>query len=115
MKNFEEDEDEVLSYLSSSLIHRRLFRLEFTNEPIKSDRLRSIRQEVASMRKLTKKELKYLVFKGAEANLPYSTSKEEIKILFKTGKVLPMSETTDYRIQSKIVTRHYLCYPKLKV
>ena len=114
LKNFEENEDPVLAYLASSIIHRNLFRLEFYPKQIKSDLVKQIRQQVATKRKLTKKESKYLVFKGAEANLPYSTSKEEIKILFKTGKVLPMSETTDYRIHSRIVTRYYLCYPKLK-
>ena len=112
LKIFEEFEDETLAYLSSCIINRNLFKLEFSNHPIESDRIEEVRRKVASMRKYSGLDPKYLVFEGVEANLPYSLSKEEIKILFKTGEVLPMSETTDYSIQSKIVKRYYLCYPK---
>ena len=61
--------------MTSSLIHGKLFRLKFYFKQINSDLVKRIRQQVATTRKLTEKELKYLVFKGVETNLPYSTSK----------------------------------------
>ncbi len=113
LKLFEENIDSTLSFLASSIIHRRLFKLEYSNIPIERDYVDKVRLKVASMRKMFDISIDDIVLKGVEANLPYSTSKEEIKILFKSGKVLPMSVTTDYTIQSKIVKRYYLCYPKV--
>ena len=113
LKLFERHTDKTISFLSASLLHRRLFKLEYSNHPIESDYKKKIRLKVASMRKVSQIDINDIVLEGVEANLPYSMSKEEIKILFKTGKVLPMSETTDYMIQSKIVKRYYLCYPKV--
>ncbi len=113
LKLFEENIDNTLSFLASSIIHRRLFKLEYSNIPIERDYVDKVRLKVASMRKMFDISIDDIVLKGVEANLPYSTSKEEIKILFKSGEVLPMSVTTDYTIQSKIVKRYYLCYPKV--
>ena len=113
LKLFEQHSDKTISFLSASLLHRRLFKLEYSNSPIESDYKEKTRLKVASMRKVSEIDINDIVLEGVEANLPYSTSKEEIKILFKTGKILPMSETTDYMIQSKIVKRYYLCYPKV--
>ena len=56
--------------------------------------------------------MKYFVLTGEETNHEYNTSKNEIKILFKDGTVKPMSESTDYGLQSKMITKYYLCYPK---
>ena len=61
LKSFEDYDDQVLSFLASSILHRKLFRLEFFNKKIKSDLVKRIRQEVATTRKLTKKELKSLL------------------------------------------------------
>ena len=113
LKLFEESTDNTLSFLASSILHRRLFKLKYSNVPIERDYIDKVRLKVASMRKLSDINIDDVVLEGVEANLPYSTSKEEIKILFKSGKVLPMSVTTDYTIQSKIVKRFYLCYPKV--
>lgn len=113
LKLFEGNTDNTLSFLASSIIHRRLFKLEYSNNPIEGDHVDKVRLKVASMRNLSDININDIVLEGVEANLPYSTSKEEIKILFKSGKVLPMSATTDYTIQSKIVKRYYLCYPKV--
>ena len=55
---------------------------------------------------------KYFFIKGKESNEAYSTSKKEIGILLKTGKVKPMSKITDHAVQTGLFVKHYLCYPK---
>jgi uncharacterized protein len=57
-------------------------------------------------------DLSYLVLTGEESNLTYNNIKDEIKILFKNGEIRPISESMDYELSSKIVTKHYLCFPK---
>ena len=105
-------EDKLLSILSKCLINRRLFKLELQNEPFDEAYIANIRQKLSRKLDIPLDQCHYLVFTGKETNSAYSTSKEEIKILFKNGEVLPMSQSSDYGIQSKIITKYYLCYPK---
>ena len=52
------------------------------------------------------------MFSGTESNSAYSTARDEIRIKMKDGRVMPLSDVADYGIASRIVTRHYLVYPK---
>lgn len=113
-KYWQHHSDKVLAYLSQCLINRRLFRLEFSYEPFEPDYLDRIRKAVLNWSELDESALDYLFIQGVEANAAYRKSKDEIKILKKNGQVRPMSESTDYDIQSKAVRKHYICYPKIK-
>ncbi len=104
--------DPLLSFLAKSLLDRRLFRLELSNHPFARDYVDQLRQSVERWSSFPAGQLRYLLFEGKETNSAYSTSKDEIKILHKNGRVLPMSESADYGIQSKLITKYYLCYPK---
>jgi hypothetical protein len=106
------EKDEILSYFCKCLINRRLFKIELKNVPFERAYVEEIRQKTAARKDLPTQFLDYLVFEGEESNMTYNTMKEEIKILFKSGKALPMSETADYGIQSRAVTKYYLCHPK---
>lgn len=112
LKSFMSHEDKVLSFLAKSLINRKLFKTFLQNKPFESDFVKEIRHKTAKQLGLSKKYMKYFVLTGEETNHEYNTSKNEIKILFKDGTVKPMSESTDYVLQPKMITKHYLCYPK---
>ncbi len=112
LKSWNHAEDPLLAYLSKSLLHRRLFRLELSNRPFDRSYVENIRQQVIEWSPFSSEALRYLVFEGKETNNAYSTSKDEIRILHKNGEVLPMSESADYGIQSQLITKYYLCYPK---
>ena len=112
LKTWMNAKDPLLAFLSGSLVNRRLFKLELQNEPFDAEYVNTIRETVSRKLKIPIELCEYLVFEGKETNSAYSTSKEEIKILFKNGLVLPISKSSDHGIQSKIITKHYLCYPK---
>jgi HD superfamily phosphohydrolase len=112
LKSFTEHKDKVLSFLAKSLINRRLFKISLQNKPFKSDFVKEMRHKTAIQTGINKKYMKYFVLSGKETNHEYNTSKNEIKILFKDGTVKPMSESTDYGLQPKMITKYYLCYPK---
>lgn len=112
LKEWMNGSDALLAYISKSIIDRRLFRLEFRNEPFPEAYQQMIKDKLLAKGNLSQSDLEFLLIKGQETNSTYSTSKEEIKILFKDGRVLPMSRSTDYSMSSKIITKHYLCYPK---
>lgn len=108
-------DDPVLAFLSNCILNRRLFKLELSNEPFEESYTAGIRHHVERWNPFGPEALEYLLFQGSETNSAYDVSKEEIKILHKNGKVLPMSLTADYGIQSRLVTKYYLCYPKQAV
>ncbi len=112
LKIFMEHEDPVLSYLSKSIVDRRLFRIEMRNEPFEENYIAQVKKQVLERGILQEKHIEYFVFGGTETNHAYSTSKDEISILFKNGTVLPMSQISDFGIQTRIVKKYYLCYPK---
>lgn len=115
LKSWTRAEDSLLAYLSKALLNRRLFRLELSNRPFDRSYVENIRREVAEWSPFKTESLRFLVFEGKETNNAYSTSKDEIKILHKNGSVLPMSESADYGIQAQLITKYYLCYPKVTV
>lgn len=112
LKSWVHAEDPLLVFLSESLINRKLFRLELSNHPFEQHYIDNLKQSIVDNTSFTERELPYLLIQGKETNSAYSTSNEEIKILFKDGEVHPMSKSSDYNIQSKIITKYYLCYPK---
>lgn len=105
--------DYILRYFSESLINRRLFKLEFSNEPFEeSYKLDKKRQVMAAKPEAPPEAADYFLMEGTESNSAYSTFKDEIKILLKSGKVLPLSQISDNPVQPKIITKYYLGYPK---
>jgi len=114
LKTWRNAADPLLAFLSASLLDRRLFRLELSNTPFAASYVDSFRQQILEESPFDRQALPYLVFKGQETNSAYSTSKYEILILHKDGRVLPMSESADHGIQSQLTTKYYLCYPKAR-
>jgi len=112
LKSFMNSDDFFLAYLSKSLLNRNLFKVEFSNEPFSSDYLEKIRLKVVNKFPITDQSTDHLIIVGKESNNVYTLSKEEILINFKDGRVLPMSEISDFGIQTKNITKYYLCYPK---
>jgi len=112
LKAFMNHEDFLLSYLSRSIINRRLFKIELQNNPFEKEHVQAVRRKVSQDPAVPSQLIDHLIFSGTETNSAYTTTKNEIKILFKNGAVLPMSESSDYDIRSKIIRKYYLCYPK---
>ncbi len=113
VKEWQLDEDPILSYLSAGLANRRLFRLEFSHEPFSASYQERIQAQIQSDIRLPKGGLDYFFLSGTESNAAYSTSKDEIGILLKKGEVLPMSKLPDHAIMPRTFIKHYLCYPKV--
>jgi len=113
LKNWQDHSDFILSFLSKSIINRKLFRVELSNNAFNSDYKKKLRLKLKNSLRNQEIDLDYLFFEGQETNRAYSTSeKEEIKILLKNGEIKPMSAFEDHGIYPKIITKHYLCYPK---
>ncbi|KAA3630768.1 MAG: HD domain-containing protein [Bacteroidetes bacterium] len=112
MKQWKYCDDKILSFLSTGIIDRKLFRLEFSDEPFDEKYIKNKKEEILAKTSLNSEDLEYVFYEGTETNSAYSTVKDEIKILFKSGKTLPMSSIAQHGIQTGAFTKYYICYPK---
>jgi hypothetical protein len=114
LKIWTQFEDRILSFLSSSILNRKLFRLEFSDTPFDESYVKQLQRDIMEWNQCTTAELPYLFIQGKESNSAYSKFKDEIKILHKDGSVNPISDSMDLHIPSEAMTKYYLCYPKMK-
>lgn len=111
VKAWQQHPDRLLAYLSYGLVNRRLFRLEFSNEPFSEEYLASIRESLANHRDLPRGADAFLI-SGEESNSAYTLNKEEIMVLTKSGDVVPMSQISDFGIEPRTFRKYFVCYPK---
>lgn len=111
IKYWTESSDFTLALLSKGLLDRKLFRLEWHSDFVSKEYFEKIRETVGQQLG-HEAELDYLVFTGSESNRSYDDSKEQIKILFKDGKVLPIDQCSDVPLYTQLVTKHFISYPK---
>ncbi len=112
LKNCKNNKDILLPLLSEALLNRNLFKLILRKEPFESDYIKKLRLKAVEWFKIPYEISHYLVFDGLESNTLYNSKKEEIKISFKDGTVLPMSEATDQTLPQKKIDKYYICFPK---
>lgn len=114
VKAWQKHPDPQLSYLCYGLVNRRLFRLEFSNEPFSEDYVQEIKNSLNRSRKVPKGAGDYFVIRGEETNTPYTVRKEEIMVCTNDDRVVPMSTFSDFNIAPGSQTKYFLCYPKLR-
>ncbi|WP_299116983.1 HD domain-containing protein [uncultured Winogradskyella sp.] len=118
MKSWQYHDDFVLKNLCDIIINRDLLKIKIKNKPIKTSSLKEHKEALMSEYNITEAEANYFVFNGKITNQAYKKSKEQINILFKTGKVkdiIKASDQLNLNALSKPVTKYYICYPKNKM
>ena len=93
-------------------LDRKLLRVELRAQPFDVGYIQDIRDQLVHHYGFDATTVHQLIVTGRETNTAYSVAKDEINILYKDGRVLPMSAATDYGLDAQITTKHYLCYPK---
>lgn len=108
-------DDFVLRQISRQLLNRKLFAIRMTNEPPEKTQLKLLRQKTQEHFGISEAESKSFVQRGTVSNAAYIPQNQTINILTKTGEVRDVAQATDLpniKAMSKIVKKHYLCYPK---
>jgi HD superfamily phosphohydrolase len=109
-------DDPVLSYLSSCLINRKLFRAELQYKAFEPEYVIKIREEVSKLLKFSDKAIAQIVFEGTITNNAYNPDFDKINILYRDGEVVDIAEASDQinvSVLSKSAMKHFLCYPKI--
>ncbi len=97
VKHWQHSDDEILSTLCRNLVNRKLPAIRFSNTPF----------EVP--------EPSYFSGTGTLHNRSYDFNDQEIKVLYKDGRCLPISEASDQldrHFLEKQVTKYYYYHPK---
>lgn len=116
MKVWAYHSDPMLSYLSSSLINRKLFRVELQNEPFDLNYIAAVKKQVGTTLFDSLNENMNMVFEGTITNNAYNPESDKIKILYRDGVVVDITEASEQinvSVLSKSAMKHFLCYPKL--
>jgi len=113
IKSLLNTEDKVLRVLSKGLMNRKLFRIHLQKHPFSSEDRASILHRLNEDHKISSQLLKHLVIEGTETNRLYNDSSSEIQILMKNGTIQPLSLETDSELDTQILTRHFICHPKV--
>ncbi len=115
IKMWRNDPDQILSWLSSHLLLRQLFKIELRNTPFDADTLSQIKQRIHGKSKIEFEDLHYFVFTETTSNHAYSPESGPINILFKDGSVKDVADASDLlniRVLEATVLKYFLCYPK---
>lgn len=115
LKDWQKQEDFILSSLSKMIINRDLLKIKLSAEKVPTEELQVLKERFASENNITLTEANYFIFKGKIKNQTYSKVAEPIRILKKDKTIEDVVEASDQlnlKSLSKFVTKYYLCFPK---
>lgn len=115
LKQWQFQDDFILSELSKMILDRKLLHIKLKKEPISEDKLIEKLEKVAKQYNLSKEEARYFVFSGELMNKAYDREYQNINILRKNGKITDVAKLSDHlnlNALSKTVIKYYICYPK---
>ena len=104
-------DDQLLKFLSESLLHRRLFKLRFSDREIPRAEVVTLRDAARRKYRIDAEQARHLVVVGRESNSAYVTVDDEIDILYKDGSVRPLSESLDFGVAPRRVEKWFLACP----
>lgn len=115
IKVWAESEDFILSYLCSSLLNRKLFKIQIADEEPNKNRIDSIKEHISSVFGVGKNDVSYFLSTGTISNAAYVSRGQSINILTKKNTLVDVAEASDLpniKALGTIVKKHYLCCPK---
>ncbi len=116
IKEWINHDDPILARLCKMIIHRNLLRIELQDEPFDSAYVSNIKARVKSEFDLSDEEMTYFVYDKQISNQAYFTNKP-ILIYTKNGELKDIAAASDQlnvQALAQPVTKHYLCYPKMR-
>ena len=115
IKQWKDHNDIILSTLSNNIIDRKLFKVIVNDKPFNAEEVNSIKEQVKIKYSLNSSDLDYMVIEGQISNDAYKLNDSDIKISYKDGSLLDISQASDQDAISAIskkVKKFFICYPK---
>lgn len=116
IKEWVKHPDPILSDLCYRLIYRKLFRVRLQSAPISEEEIEEIRKKVKIKFNLKdNNQVNYYVSNSFVTALAYEETAGDILIMDKKGGVAPLFQVSDHLLpedMTKVITKHFVCYPK---
>jgi HD superfamily phosphohydrolase len=115
LKLWQGNDDRVLARLSSSIIERKLIKIEIADTPFPAETAERYKEEKKDLLGLSREEMDYFVFTDHISNSTYKTGGENINIIYKDGTTKDISmasDMLDHAALSKPANKYILCYPR---
>ncbi len=115
LKAWAKSDDRLLSFLSSSLVNRKLFHIEMSREPIAEERISQEKELAAKKLGIDIEDADYVVRTGQVSSKTYKIGVDRINIIFRDKSVKDISEASDMmRLETlgNADRRHYVSHPK---
>lgn len=115
IKEWKDHKDIILSTLSNNIIDRKLFKVIVNDKPFDQEIVNSIKEQAKTKYSLNSSQVNYMVIEGQISNDAYKLNDSDIKIFYKNGSLLDISQASDQDAISAIskkVKKFFICYPK---
>ncbi len=112
LKQNTNSENPVLKFIADSLLKRKIFHISLRNEIFTPQEVKTTVHQLMQQFKLPEGISNKLVICGSESNLEYNVDINEIKISMKDGKSLPLSNVSNYIVNTDRQLKYYLCFPR---
>jgi HD superfamily phosphohydrolase len=112
IKQWQNNEDPILSILCKGLLNRKCFKCQIQSDPINDSVWTDALNKTKSAFPFEKADLNYLCFKGTVSNTLYKNDNETIKILLKSGEIVNISAIQNAIIVESLsapVKKFYIC------
>ncbi|MGB0837050.1 MAG: HD domain-containing protein [Flavobacteriaceae bacterium] len=115
LKMWKNNPDKVLSTLSSSLLDRKLLKIEMSKEAFDPNVQEERRRFLANQWNLSEHEVGYFVFEGFVKNLAYNDIENKINLLMKDGSTMDFVKASDDVVAARIsheTKKYFNVFPK---
>ena len=115
MKVWCEHPDPILSLLSSDFIHRNIFKIEISDQPVSDECKQEKLQELSQRYSISIDDANYLISNIEVGKDMYSLDDDQIEIRFNDGTTHNLTEASDMlspSLASKKVRKYYFCYQR---
>ena len=109
------NDDKVLSLLSTDLLNRNLFKVEISGTPINEERIENIKDALTKKFNISMEDTKFLISVDTIQKDMYDVHDDHITILFKDNTLKDISEASEVMniaLLSKKIRKYYLCYQR---
>ena len=115
IKVWQEHDDYILKTLCANLIHRKLYKVEISQEEPDKEKISELVADAILNMNISEDDSSYFVFTDTINNMAYKTGYSSINVLMKDGKTIDIataSDNSNLEALSKTVTKNILCYAK---
>lgn len=116
LKAWANHSDNILSLLSRSMVNRKLFKIELTEEPSKQSHIEEQKERLAKHFGITIEQTHYFINSGIIENKMYDPYDNSIDLLYKDGSIKNITESSDLLKTTSLpqkAQKYYLTYYRI--